>query len=331
AFSQAMFLFAVYYLREWARRRKANYILFGNAALLGLVLVHPYMLLPYALLALLTLYFHRGPRVASDLRALASFLLLTTPYLFYLYFLMRQPDIRAWQAQSATLAPWREILTRDAALLLPALAGLLLLARREGPRREATCFWAASFLPVLFPLSFQERLLEAAGPGFCFAAGVAVAAVASWCRTRWGPAVLPLILLVPLSAVCLAPVSRPSAWCFMPQEEVALHRWIDAHLGREDVVLAAPLYSLRLPARAGCRVWAGHHDQTLNAKEKQRKVARFLGDPTFDREAFLRENHIDYVLWDTGRCTLKPPAALVPVGRWGSLTLYRNDIRASSP
>ncbi|RPF42736.1 hypothetical protein EDD75_1846 [Thermodesulfitimonas autotrophica] len=325
AFSQAMFLFAAYCLREWARTRKVKYILCGNAALLGLVLVHPYMLLPYALLALLTLYFHRGPRVASDLRALASFLLLATPYLVYLYFLMHQPDIRAWQAQSATLTPWREILTRDAALLLPALAGLLVLWRREGPRREAACFWAAPFLPVLFPLSFQERLLEAAGPGFCFAAGIAVAAVASWCRTRWGPVVLTLILLAPLSAVCLTPVNRPSAWCFMRREEVALHRWIDAHLGREDVVLAAPLYSLRLPARAGCRVWAGHHDQTLNAKEKRRKVARFFGDPTFDQEAFLRENHVDYVLWDTERCALKPPAALVPVGRWGSLILFRNE------
>ncbi|MGQ9512478.1 hypothetical protein [Thermodesulfitimonas sp.] len=263
--------------------------------------------------------------MASDLLAIASFFFLATPYLVYLYSLMHQPDIRAWQAQSATLAPLREILTRDVALLLPALAGLLLLVHREGPCSEAACFWVAPFLPVLFPLSFQERLLEAASLGFCFAAGVAVAAVASRCRTRWGPVVLTLILLAPLSAVCLTPLNRPSAWCFMRREEVALHRWIDAHLGRADVVLAEPLYSLRLPARVGCRVWAGHHDQTLNAKEKRRKVARFFGDPTFDREAFLRENHIDYVLWDTERWILKPRAALVPVGRWGSLILFRNE------
>lgn len=332
AFSQAMFLLAGSYLREWARTREAKYILRGNAALFGLVLVHPYMLLPYALLALLTLYFHRGPALVSDLRAIASFFFLSTPYLVYLYFLMRQPDIRAWQAQSITLAPLREILTRDAALLLPALAGLWRLVRCSyRPRREAAWFYAVPFLPVLFPLSFQERLSEAAGPGFCFAAGVAVAAVASRCRTRWGRAVLFLLLLTPLAAVCLTPVNRPSEWCFMRREEVALHRWLAAHLGREDVVLAEPLYSLRIPARAGCRVWVGHHDQTLNAKKKREEVARFFGDPTFDREAFLRKNHVDYVLWDTERYAMKPPAALVPVGRWGSLILFRNDARALSP
>ena len=330
AFSQALFLLAACYLREWARTGELGPVLRGNLALGALALVHPYMLLPYALLVLLTLLLHRSSSFLKRACSAASFFLLPLPYLAYLGFLWRQPDIRAWQAQSATPAPLTEILTYDAFLLLFALPGFYLLFRRQNPHRETASFWAAPFLLVLPPLSFQERLLEAVGPGFCFAAGVVAAAIASRCRTRWGSSLLALLLLVPFISVLFTPVSRFSPWSFMPREEVALYQWMEDHLRPTDVVLSDALHSLRLPARVGCRVWAGHHDQTLDAKKKRAYVQRFFHDPTFDRETFLRRNRIDYVLWDTARSPLKPPAVLVLVQKAGNLSLFYNAAAENS-
>ncbi|MEW6772140.1 MAG: hypothetical protein AB1330_12250 [Bacillota bacterium] len=326
AFSQAMFLLTVYFYRKWVREKKITHLLKGNLVLLGLVTVHPYMLLPSLLLISITLYFHHRRFIFKEAAKTGAFFILCTPYLVYLLFLMTQPDMRQWQAQSSTVFtyPWDPVLYNGILAVL-GIFGLITISRQKGWQNELPWFCAAPFVLVLFPLSFQERLLEGAGPGLAFAGGVAISSVLSRCR-RQGGASLFLILLVPALTVLLAPVFNPSTANFIQEEEVLLYQWMDAHLDRNDVVLAGIAHSLCIPARVGCRVWCGHHDQTFRVKEKYALVKKFFTSSAFDREAFLRKNKIDYVLWDTARFPLQPTNSLVPVKVSGKLVLLRNGV-----
>jgi hypothetical protein len=67
------------------------------------------------------------------------------------------------------------------------------------------------------------------------------------------------------------------------------------HVG--DIVLTTYLEGLFVPAQTNARVYAGHPDQTIDAPRKARLALDFFD--TFsaaDRDAFLRQNAITYVL-----------------------------------
>ncbi|MEW6446527.1 MAG: hypothetical protein AB1426_00300 [Bacillota bacterium] len=325
AFSQAMFLLAVYFFREWVCEKKTARVLKGNVVLLGLTIVHPYMLLPYFLIILITFCFHYRRFPLTEAAKISAFFVLSIPYLVYLSFLMTRPDMRQWQIQSPTVltSPW-EIVTHDGILLALGVAGLFLLLRREGWKSEHLWLYTVPFLLALLPFPFQERLLEGAGPGLCFAGGAAISSVISRCKSKLAGPFTTGLLLIPLISVLFAPVINPAPRAFMSEEEVSVHRWIDARLDQYNVILSDIPYSLRIPARAGCRVWCGHHDQTLRAKEKAAVLRKFFSSKTFDRDAFLRNNRIDYVLWDTARYPLYLTSSLVPVKLSGKLVLLRN-------
>ncbi|MCL6559810.1 MAG: hypothetical protein K6U74_13645, partial [Firmicutes bacterium] len=127
------------------------------------------------------------------------------------------------------------------------------------------------------------------------------------------------------AAPLLAPILNPPARSFMTGAEVSMYAWMETNLTGKDVVLADLPYSLRIPGRAGCRVWCGHHDQTFNVDEKHRQLKRFFTDDGFDRERFLRENNIDYVLLDAEGPTILSDRSLTAVKRCGGLTLYKRE------
>ena len=326
AFAQALFVLGLYFLQVWLASGKALYVVAGNLAVLGMALVYPYILLPFLLVSLFIAGFRkRGSSVIERLKP-AAFLIAGSPYVFYLLFLITQPDFRQWQSQSATiLSSPLEFVAFNSLVVFTGFFGLFLIFRREGLRSQLFWVYASPLLLMSLPLSFQERLLAGAGPGLSFAAGYTINSIGLRFGKRYMTYVLLALFVIPAAVPLLAPILNPPARSFMTSAEVSMYAWMETNLTGKDVVLADLPHSLRIPGRAGCRVWCGHHDQTFNVDEKHRQLKRFFTDDGFDRDRFLRENNIDYVLLGAEGPTILPVRSLAAVKRCGDLTLYKKE------
>jgi hypothetical protein len=322
AFSQAMFLLSVYFFRQWLKEEKTVHIIQGNFTFLGLMLVHPYMLLPYAVAVLVSLYFS-GKRIKpKELAGAASFFILAAPYLLYFLLLMSHPDMKEWDAQGKTIfGSFLEPVVLSYFLGLLGIAGLILIYREE--RKELLWLCSAPFLLIFLPFNFQERLLEGAGPFLAFAGGLTLNRIAGQFKKPAGRFLPVLFLSLPLFAALLLPAFNPPERSFLDADEVAMYEWMAENLGRDDVVLADVKHSLTIPARVGCRVWVGHHASTFRVKEKVKIMREFFTRDDFDRTPFLKNENISYVLWDTGLYELIPAETLTDVKTSGRLVLFK--------
>lgn len=80
-------------------------------------------------------------------------------------------------------------------------------------------------------------------------------------------------------------------------DEARLLAWLAPRTSVETVVLTTYLDGLFVPAQSNARAYVGHPDQTIDAAEKAGLALAFFDSwSPAERDAFLRANHIAYVL-----------------------------------
>lgn len=325
--SQALFLFGLYLFRTFLRSQKLVYIALINIAVLIMVLIHPYMILPFTLIALVSYYFQQHSFSYKKIFMAAASMVACTPYLAYLFLLMSHPDIRQWQIQSSTLfsSPIEPIMFNSILMIL-GIMGFFLMYRRDGWRNELLWLCTLSFVLIFIPFYFQERLLEAVGPVLSFAGGITISSLETiYQKKKHLVSLIFSFFLIPVIVALLAPTFNPPTRSFMSKAEVSMYKWMDRNLHQSDVVLADLPYGLRIPGRAGCRVWCGHHDQTFKKEDKHRITRNFFTETKFNRKEFLQNTNVKYILLDTKRSSLPPMKCLIPVRRYGHLLLFERS------
>lgn len=224
------------------------------------------------------------------------------PYpLYMLQALKHDPILSVWNAQNRTPSPplWDWALSYGPVLVLAVLGSVV--AARRGAGGWLLLGWAAVTLVGMYlPLPLQRRLSLGLGIPLGLLAGL------GWWRLgarRKGLAqglVVTFCALTPLFLVLMTVLAAlgGSSWFYISGDEWAVLSWLREH-GRSDaVVLCEPRLGLFVPAWAGQPVVYGHPFETVNATQRKAQVeAFFRGALTREeREWFLEENHVGYVI-----------------------------------
>jgi len=229
------------------------------------------------------------------------------PYPLYAQWAIRaDPVLAAWNAQNVTPSPplWDWALSYGLVLAL-AVLGIAFAVRRGSDGDWLLLGWVGVTLVGMYlPLSLQRRLSLGLGVPLGLLAG-----------TGWWRAVRPRVyarrrafvqgLVVAFCALTpvflmlgtpLSPAGRP--WFYLSRGEWAALEWLRDEGHPDAVVLCAPQTGLFVPAWAGQRVVYGHPFETVDAERRKAQVeAYWAGEMSpAEREAFLRENRVGYVL-----------------------------------
>ncbi|MFQ6101585.1 MAG: hypothetical protein ACE5OS_10190 [Anaerolineae bacterium] len=230
------------------------------------------------------------------------------PYPLYAQWVLRtDPVLAAWSAQNVTPSPplWDWALSYGPVLVL-AVPGVVCAARLGSAGDWLLLGWVGVTLAGMYaPLPLQRRLSLGLGIPLGLLAGVGwwrvvrprlkarrrrllQGLVVAFC------ALTPVFLIV----VALAAALAGTPWFYLSGGEWAALEWLREEGDPEAVVLCAPQMGLFVPAWAGQRVVYGHPFETVDAERRKAQVeAYWAGEMgAAEREAFLRKDHVRYVL-----------------------------------
>ncbi len=267
-----------------------------------------------------------------DWLAPAVFGLSAAPWVAYDAWIARvHPVLAAWNALNVTPSPpvWEAALAGGALLLL-AVPGLAVAARRGWDREQLLLVWLASGVAALYaPFALQRRLSMGLWMPLALLAGLGLR---DWLWPRLKPrwrllaAAAIVVMLVPSNllvyAATLAAVARRDRAVFVTQAEAGALRWLEATAGR-SIVAAEPEMSLRIPARTDARVIYGHPFETARAAVRRAEVEAFFAGEA-DPAAFVREHGVSYVVVNTAGAqpSLRPPADWAIAYAQGEVVIY---------
>lgn len=234
--------------------------------------------------------------------------MISLPYpLYMLLALKNDPILSIWNAQNKTPSPpvWDWVSSYGLVLALAVLGGWVALRRRAGG--WLLLGWVAvTWIGMYLPLPLQRRLSLGLGVPLGLLAGLGWWRVRSRLRPRSRGLAQGLIVafcaLTPLFLVLMTVLAAldGSSWFYLSHDEWAVLSWLREH-GRSDaVVLCEPRLGLFVPAWAGQPVVYGHPFETVNAVHRKAQVEAFFRGKMTDeeREQFLRENRVGYVIGD---------------------------------
>lgn len=286
----------------------------GGLACMGMGLIYPFLLaVAYTVLGATAAWgwVTRRPWARPALRSALPIVALPLPLVaYYVYIFGFDP---LWHATHVSgnliISPSVPALALGYGLVLAlAVAGGVRIVRerrKTGPGITLLWIWALLNGAMIYaPVPFQWR----------FAAGwhVALSALAAWGLyglLRRLPASralrlrnVSLILTVPSTflSVLVGPylaLTQGDYPFYLARGEVQAVDWLAGRVGQQDAVLASyPIMNL-LPARASCRVFAGHQFATPRLHEKLASVHAFwdAATPDAERQALLRAGGITYV------------------------------------
>jgi hypothetical protein len=283
----------------------------------------------YLVLVFLRARIHRTP-ISDSLRprliqALVAAAVTLPPILYSALAFTLDPVLRQWTAQNILPAPpvWDYLLSYGV-LLLPALAGALLV-RREDDRWLLPVGWLIVVPALVYlPLSIQRRLSD----GFWMALIVLALLFTRRKlgeRARRAALVAAMFLLLPAAALfygrsmvsALAPMPPAS----LPAAEVRAFEWLDANAESGAVVLSTYEAGNALPAYADLVSFTGHGPETLHNTEKMILAETVLdgAEPEEERLAALVQSGARYVLVDPEH------AAQLGAGIPGCRLIYREN------
>jgi len=233
---------------------------------------------------------------------------MASPYPLYTQWAMRtDPVLAVWNVQNVTPSPplWDWVLSYGLALLLAAL-GTVWAARRGSDGDCLLLGWVGVTLVGMYlPLPLQRRLSLGLGVPLGLLAGMGWwRAVRPRARARRQGLLQGLVVafcaLTPVFLVLMTLLGALAGepWFYLGEGEWAALRWLRDEGQPDAVVLCAPQVGLFVPAWAGQPVVYGHPFETVDAERRKAQVEAFwAGDigPT-EREVFLRENRVGYVL-----------------------------------
>ena len=163
----------------------------------------------------------------------------------------------------------------------------------------------AAAVGVYVPIALQRRMIIGVHIPLC------VLAALGWWKVirprlggRWRDPVQRLIVgFSSLTNVFLVAITTMAAlggeaWLYLSDGEFRTFEWLRQNASTDEVVLCAPQTGTFVPAWAGQRVVYGHPFETVDAERREAEVAAYwTGEmDAADREAFLEENRVGYVL-----------------------------------
>ena len=230
---------------------------------------------------------------------------VASPYPVYMQWAIRSdPVLAAWNAQNLTASPplWDWMLSYGLVLVL-AVLGAIVAARRGSDGDWLLLGWTiVTFVGMYLPLPLQRRISLGLGVPMGMLAGM------GWWRVMRPRVRVPrqrltqrlvvaFCALTPVFLVLMALLAgRP--WFYLSGGEWAALEWLRREGQPDAVVLSAPQTGTFIPAWAGQSVVYGHPFETVEADRRKAQVeAYWAGEmsPT-EREAFLRENDVKYIL-----------------------------------
>jgi hypothetical protein len=236
---------------------------------------------------------------------------VSLPYPLYMLWAIRSdPVLSVWNAQNVTDSPpvWDWVLSYGLVLVL-AVPGAISAARRSTNADWLLLGWAGvtlvgMYLPLPPQLQLQRRLSLGLGVPLGLLAGVGWwQQIRPRIKVRRRPFVQGLVVaFCSLTPVFLIVGHLATASDFyLSDGEWAALEWL-----REDgrpgaVVLTTVRMGLFVPAWAGQPVVYGHPFETVNAKDRHAQVEAFWTGAmgAGEREEFLQENDVGYVLVDS--------------------------------
>jgi hypothetical protein len=233
--------------------------------------------------------------------------LAASPYPLYTLQAMRtDPALAVWNAQNVTDSPpiWDWMLSYGLVMVL-AVFGTVFAVRRGSDGDWLLVGWVAvTIIGMYLPLPLQRRLSLGLGVPVGLLAGV------GWWRVvrlrikaRWRSLMQGLVVafcaLTPVFLI-VGHLATASNFYLSDGEWTAL-AWLREKGEPGAVVLCSLRMGLFVPAWAGQPVVYGHPFETVNAEARKAQVeAYWAGEMRKEeREAFLRENWVGYVLVDS--------------------------------
>lgn len=277
---------------------------------------------------------HARKEYPAAVPALVLVLVGGGPFLIYqLLAIQSDPQLSGWNAQNVT--PSIDPLSLAAALspaFLFALLGFILARRRMRTPNPLFGLWLLAGVVLLYvPFDLQRRFMMGL---FIPAACLAVAGIQALAGNNprkagvLGAALLlfslPTNLLILVST--LQGISSRDPMVYLTADEAQALQWLELNSAAESLVLSSPEMGLFIPAQTGRRVIYGHPFETVDAaQEKQAVTDFFTGSVEMDREGFLAERQVDYVLYGERERRFQPgqvPAALQTVFSGGTVVIY---------
>jgi hypothetical protein len=217
------------------------------------------------------------------------------------------PVLAEWNAQNVTPTPplWDTLLSGGALLLL-AVPGAVVVARRRSPREMVALTWLGlGGLALYAPFALQRRLSIGLWLPLAVLAGVGLREVV-WPRVR--PRLRPLFAsalaaTVVLSnglvyAATLGAIAARDEGVFLTSGQATALDWLASHAGR-SVVAAPPEVGLLIPAQTDARVIYGHPYETVEAEARKAEVEAFYAG-TVRGPDFVAAHEVAYVLAEPG-------------------------------
>jgi len=234
--------------------------------------------------------------------------MIALPYPLYMQWaLQADPVLAAWNAQNVTPSPplWDWMLSYGLVLAL-AVPGAIFVVRRGSAGDWLLLGWVmVTLIGMYLPLPLQRRLSLGLGTPMGLLAGI------GWWRTvrpRVGTrrrkllqgVVVVFCALTPILLVLMALLAAVSGepWFYLSGGEWAALEWLRDEGDLDAVVLCAPQMGLFVPAWAGQPVVYGHPLETVDAERRRAQVEAYWSGEMgpMERESFLRENRVGYVL-----------------------------------
>jgi hypothetical protein len=315
------------------RRPERRWMILGLAAVLGLQLIYPQLAI-LAAGALLVWSWQRHHRPAFHYAVGAA--LLQLPYLAYLAL--------TWRSTPAALAVVRASLDVGdlfgfivlSHLVASTLIAIALWQRRLRGDLLLPALWIAGMTVFMFAPGISGALgrsfMASSIPfGLCATPGL-VALLRRIRRPQWRRRLLALGLAAS-SLYGVFSLAQPywiAAFRLDPRAEyesrveATLLARLSPHVSSRDLVLTTYLDGIFVPVHTSARAFLGHPEMTIDAPQKAAQAQAFFNSwGRLQRGAFLRANHIDYVLvTDTGvvgRLASDPALTLIDLEGGGAL------------
>ena len=268
---------------SWSAGARA--MVLATIFMVGVVLIHPQMVVIPAMLAVAMVVAYRPP--PRRWPALAVPFLVAAPLLaYYVYIGTTDPVVSAWARQ------WREeafpILPTIFALGLPlvlAVVAVVGIGRRLSPVQLVLAAWVGLVLVLLYvpsPVHVQRRLVEGIYLPLGVLAALAVdrlarpgAGLRAWPRlAAYSAAVCAFSSILVLMAPLLQVTSRQDA-IYLDASEARAMDWMATQVGpgTPAAVMSTADTGLFIPARAGDRVFVGHYAETIDSGARRAAAA----------------------------------------------------------
>ncbi|MEI7905255.1 MAG: hypothetical protein WCI43_07575 [Candidatus Firestonebacteria bacterium] len=305
-----LLLSSMFFLYRGFKNMKGKDILLSILMLFLLGFVHPYDLATVYITLVLYLIWTRADWMKW--RLLAGIVVISCPSLIYEYLMSSyDPVFREWgKTLTISSTPWSYFLSFGFVFI----AAAAYTAKRWGKYTKTEIFllsWLIGhFILAYFPVRFERRLIL----GF----QIPLALLATmWFYSAALPFLRKHLKISPRGAVAFAAVAialtfpsnlrfiyeevfwmkgNPANYCVLITDREAFS-WMDKNIPADSVVLSSFASGIYIPGLAGCKVYAGHYDQTVNSKQKKREAGYFYETATKTgfRKSLIELSRAEYV------------------------------------